>query len=614
MKKESNLFSKNKQDTDNFIISVEPEAQDNDKSLSDNLDFDLSLLDFKQNPFVNEDKAKESKGVSGNRLTLQNNQNLGNKINAQRPDFYYQNASNFYTGNQSHPHSQPPSSNNYGYYQMNNINPYMFNSQNYISPHQQFPQNFPQQVHNQQPNFNLPVITLTSLCEPNPYNQQVNMMNKVINTPSMHSSLSNSKNSSNRNSPRPQNNFIQQKIIQNTQNLLNIPKTGTTNNSQTNKAATQYLSIQNKKATSSESINHLKDKDKISEKQDKSKQPQQNVILSTQYSSRSDQVSEISKGSANISSDFDYFLNKCNITYINSQKGSKKIQKAMDNIVKREEIDILYDHSISELICFVNHKYGNYYSQKLLQKLDFEKRTKVWEILTEKNILLYALNEFGNHSIQILISSTESETEQDTIMSYFKNYYSSLSYNKYGSFILQRILKTFSQKWKDEILSFIEDNFNSLLFHVNGVCVIKKFISYGDFDSNEKKSAFMSNFRYLPNPLITDKYANYFCLFILEEWGLSICKDIVALLKNNIIDFMENKNSTDVILKYLSLNEILQDKNDLSFYVFDCIIKSSSNLNENSIKILKELRKYLVNEDLIQKLFTMEELYKQITS
>lgn len=613
MKKESNLFSKNKQDTDNLIFSVEPEAQDNDKSLSDNLDFDLSLLDFKQNPFLNEEKAKESKIISGNRLSLQNNHNLANKINTQRPDFYYQNASNFYTGNQHQTPSQPQSSNIYGYYPMSNINPYMFNTQNYISPQQQFPSNFPQQIQNQQPNFILPVITLTSLCEPTPYNQKINVINKGINTPSMHSSLSNSNNSSNRNSPRPQNNFNPQKILQNNQNLLNIPRTGT-NNSQQNKNTAQYLSIQNKKTTSSPSINHLKEKDKNSEKPNLSKPPQQSIISSNQYSSRSDQVSEISKGSANISSDFDYFLNKCNITYINSQKGSKKIQKAMDNIVKKEEIDILYDHSINELVYFVNHKYGNYYSQKLLQKLDFAKRTKVWEILTEKNILLYALNEFGNHSIQILISSTESETEEDTIMAYFKNYYSSLSYNKYGSFILQRILKTFSQKWKSEILSFIGENFNSLLFHVNGVCLIKKFISYGDFDSNEKKNAFMSNFKYLLYPLITDKYANYFCLFILEEWGLSTCKDIVVLLKNNIIDFMENKNSIDVILKYLSLNDNIQEKNELSYYVFDCIIKSTKIIGENPIKILKELRKYLVDEDLIKRLDTMDDLCKQINS
>lgn len=176
------------------------------------------------------------------------------------------------------------------------------------------------------------------------------------------------------------------------------------------------------------------------------------------------------------------------------------------------------------------------------------------------------------------------------------------------------MLKVFSEKWKKEILLFIEDNFNSLLFHVNGVCLIKKFISYGDFASNEKKTAFLLNFKYLLNPLVTDKYANYFCLFLLEEWGLSICNDIVVLLKNNIIEFMDNKHSTDVILKYLSLNENIKEKNDLSFYILEYVMKSNYSINEHSIKILKELRNYLINEDLIKKLNDNEDLCKQINS
>ena len=216
--------------------------------------------------------------------------------------------------------------------------------------------------------------------------------------------------------------------------------------------------------------------------------------------------------STSISTDneeFDNFNEKLTIPYITSQKGSKKILKYFDALViNSSQINLLFSKVIDDLEDLVNHKYGNYFTQKLINKLSTQQRGKIWGILNKKNILEYALNEFGNHSIQVLLNlAAQNEQEEDFIMNLFNPYLSVLAYNKYGIFVILRIYTLFSNKWIEEIKKFIDENFNSLLFHINGVCLIKKYISYKANISTEEKELFvkmLSKFNYF---LLLDKYA-----------------------------------------------------------------------------------------------------------
>jgi len=276
--------------------------------------------------------------------------------------------------------------------------------------------------------------------------------------------------------------------------------------------------------------------------------------------------------STSISTDneeFDNFNDKLTIPYITSQKGSKKILKYFDSLViNNSQINLLFNKVIDDIEDLVNHKYGNYFTQKLISKLNTQQRGKIWNILNKKNILEYALNEFGNHSIQVLLNqAAQNEQEEEYIMTLFNPYLAILPYNKFGIFVILRMYTLFSNKWIDEIKKFIDENFNSLLFHINGVCLIKKYISYKSNTSTEDKVLFikmLSKFNYF---LLSDKYAHFLTLYIIEEWGVVICMDIILYVINDYKLALESKYGSMVLLK------VIEKIDEVSLFIVTFILE-----------------------------------------
>jgi hypothetical protein len=362
-------------------------------------------------------------------------------------------------------------------------------------------QNIPamQQIPNTQIN-QIPMMTY-SYCPPNYYAPQQPLI--YIPTPSYQSSISSSNNSSRMLSP----NYLPSHMNPQTKNKLFNAKTS------------NLLSVGNK--ISSPAIKN---------------------------NSKSSQVAT-SSSSTIIHADF---FDKLDIDYITSQKGSKKLQKYIEETATKDNIKDLYEYIEKEIPLIVNNRFGNYFFQKLIAYLDKSKRIKLWDIIKKGNVLLFSQDEFGNHSIQGLIENADEE-EEDLILNILKPYYFSLAFHKYGNFLLLKMLASFSNSNKKLIFSFIKENLISLMFHINGVVLVKKLIINLRDGSNYDRLNFIEEIKSKLFALFTDKVANFVILCLFDEWEINDLSEIGAFIIRNFWIMIDNRYSTGLIIKYLEL-------------------------------------------------------------
>ena len=119
-------------------------------------------------------------------------------------------------------------------------------------------------------------------------------------------------------------------------------------------------------------------------------------------------------------------------------KGSIYLQKVLFYLDEKE-ISILF----STIYLYINNimclEYGNYFIQKLIQKLDVQQKLIIYQII-EKDFLIIATNKSGTHSIQSLIDSTQTPLEQIYLDKLLNNNMLSLFNNENGYHIIMKII------------------------------------------------------------------------------------------------------------------------------------------------------------------------------
>ncbi len=240
------------------------------------------------------------------------------------------------------------------------------------------------------------------------------------------------------------------------------------------------------------------------------------------------------------------------IDFLTSQKGSKQLQKFLETAT--EDLIIALFFKIEDIIPqIVNNKFGNYFLQKFIFKLNRSLRFNLWEILIKESVLSFANNEFGNHSIQALVQvSAGFKDEEDFIMNTLNPYFHCLAFGKYGYFILLKIISDFSEKNRSVIINFIEENLNSLMFHIHGVCLIKKYI-INIADKEVLQHALLRNLKSKLTALFNDKIGSFVILCIFDEWYPISYKEISTFIKRNFLLITESKIGICLIERYLEV-------------------------------------------------------------
>lgn len=343
-------------------------------------------------------------------------------------------------------------------------------------------------------------------------------------------------------------------------------------------------------------------------------------VTPKKHSSKSSQREFIDPDILNLNQTFKEFLDISGhklSSIIRTSIGSRFLQKMLDKI-KEDDITRIFHQLSDEIIDLMCDNYGNYFMQKIIWKCNLNQRLFLYEKMKNK-IIMIANDIAGTHCLQALIGSMETVKEEQIIKESLVNHLLELSCNINSTHVIQKIVSEIREPKRDYVNNFIISYFLVLCKDVNGICLIKKFISENN-DDNIKKGIIQC----LENNCIEitqDQFGNYAIQHALDKYGYINCYNIIRIICNNIVYFANQKFSSNVVdkivilLHYNNINEfgqLIQIMFLNNMNIFELIRnKFGMFVLMNSVKLLNNEQKFIIKNSLFDKLNSCENIEDQ---
>ena len=253
------------------------------------------------------------------------------------------------------------------------------------------------------------------------------------------------------------------------------------------------------------------------------------------------------------------------LSIIKNHKGSKIFQKYLKLTHSDEILHLIFTELSNNLEEIIIDPYANYFCKKFFTYLNQKDRIDFLKGI-EKSLIKLSSDSIGTYPIQTIIEHLNTNIEKMIIISAIKDRFDELIYDQYGCHVLEKILICFEDDYTMFIYSYIFDHFLYMANNNNGICIIKKILSFVNKKNlHEKLKAIVKeNAIYL----IQQSYGNFVIQVIIESW--IDYKDITSLFKENFFKLSLEKYASNVIERCIEKDEeILKD------YI-DEIIKSNS--------------------------------------
>ena len=297
------------------------------------------------------------------------------------------------------------------------------------------------------------------------------------------------------------------------------------------------------------------------------------------------------------------------IPLMKTQQTSRILQFYLDQ-TNEEIIHLIFMEFANELEELILDIYANYFCLKIFYFLNKEDRMLFLYNISH-NFDNLCINKISTYTIQCIIENLKSEEEFDLIFNSIKNKLMKLSFDIYGTHVLEKIITTFNyEKHIIHISKFIIDNFILLVNNSNGLCIVKKEIIL----EYKKKSNFFIQLKklLLENSLILiqNPFGNYALQIAIDNWDLEDVKDIIKSFKGKGLLLSIQKFSSNVIERCIEkdeeflidfINEITIDnksigilmKNNYGNYVIQTALKASRNNQQIQMVLINVLNKNL---------------------
>ena len=305
--------------------------------------------------------------------------------------------------------------------------------------------------------------------------------------------------------------------------------------------------------------------------------------------------------------DFFTYTNKIKgniINIIKTHKGSKLFQ----NNVKSFSSDIIHQIFLeisSSLIELIIDPYANYFIKKFYNYLNEKDKIDFLLFISDYFIKL-STNIIGTYPIQGIIELITSKNEKKIIVNAIKDSLIELCYDKFGTHILEKIISCFEDEYIGFIFDFVEKNFLLLSNHINGICIVKKIVSYLNKKDIHEKIKKIINDNAIN--LIQHPYGNYVIQTLIDYWEIDEILLITSNFKNKFTFLSNLKYSSNVVEKLMEkseiilkdyINEICKDgkiseimKNNFGNYVIQKALKIS--VNDDKKKLIDEVSKNII--------------------
>lgn len=297
--------------------------------------------------------------------------------------------------------------------------------------------------------------------------------------------------------------------------------------------------------------------------------------------------------------------------FLKNQKDSREAQNALTNM-KENEVDILINKLKNFISDITIDKYGNYFTQKLIQICVPSQRLKIIQNINTRFVEI-ANNSFGTHPLQSLMEIINMPEEKKLILKYILGNETTLSFDTKGTHILQKYISNTKDEDRYELNNNIVNLIDKLIIDSSGVCVLIKLIKHSkDQIILEKISNYITNNE--PLFFIQHPYANYAVqILIMNPVALPFCDKIIETIVNNYLSLSMQKFSSNVVencikyadeksVKKIYMAIIDQEKiesllnNNYGNYVLEKLIERLN--REDKIKLAKKIEKYGKNKIL----------------
>ena len=303
----------------------------------------------------------------------------------------------------------------------------------------------------------------------------------------------------------------------------------------------------------------------------------------------------------------DYSL--CN--FLKNQKDSREAQNALATM-KENEVDLLINKLKNYISDVTIDKYGNYFTQKLIQICVPSQRLKIIQNI-DTHFVEIANNSFGTHPLQSLMEIINMPEEKKLILKYILGNETILSFDSRGTHILQKYISNSKDEDRYELNINIVNLIDKLIIDISGVCVLIKLIKHTkDKIILEKIANYITNNE--PLFFIQHPYANYAVqILIMNPIALPFCNKIIETIVNNYLSLSMQKFSSNVVencIKYADeksvkkiYNSIIEQEkiesllnNNYGNYVLEKLIERLN--REDKIKLAKKIEKFGKNKIL----------------
>ena len=281
------------------------------------------------------------------------------------------------------------------------------------------------------------------------------------------------------------------------------------------------------------------------------------------------------------------------LSIIKSHKGSKIFQKYL----KPTHCDIHHQiflelyNNLEELI---TDPYANYFCKRFFTYLNQKDRIDFLKKI-EKSIVKLSSNSIGTYPIQTIIEHVGSKNEKVIIISAIKDHIKELSIDPFGSHVLEKLLTCFEEEFISFIYDYAYDNFLNLANNNNGICIVKKILSFTHKKTLHDKLKIIVKENALQ--LIKHPYANFVIQVVIECW--SDYKEILDLFDKKYFMLSLEKYASNVVERFIEkdedvlnnyINEIVNSnhiydvmRSNYGNYVIQKALKLSKGENKNKL-------------------------------
>ena len=306
------------------------------------------------------------------------------------------------------------------------------------------------------------------------------------------------------------------------------------------------------------------------------------------------------------------------INIIKNQKGSKIFQKYLNST----HSDILHQIFIElkpNLEDIIIDSYANYFVKRFFTYLNQKDRVD-FLISIEKIMVKLSSDSIGTYPIQTIIEHVGSKNEKLIIVDSLKENIKELCIDPFGSHVLEKLLSCFEEEYIGFLYTYIVDNFLELAYNNNGICIVKKILTFTHKKTLHDKlkiivkenavqliSHSCGNFViqvvvdcWSDYGEILNKFDKKFCKLSLEKYASNVVERCIEKddeILNNYIDEIINKNKIIEVMKSNYGNYVIQKAIKLSKGLFKqkLIYNASKDINKlNEQKLIKKWKSILI--------------------